>query len=316
MWTNTRKRNNALPEQGKQIQSEIKLNKAHRFPSRQAVWTSGAFVIAMLSYALCLWLAFQRLNTVEKLYLRPYARTWWLAQQTTSLSKEHLLKVVTARGTWRIALAGEVESSINADGSTAYAVTSRAMKEGLVDLAYDDGDFNDAELHAILARFIYHGRSLWSFLSYPTYGALAILLVGLVVAFPKDAARARIRREGRRVDGPELVTVDEFNQRMGSDGIGFDHVRRKNRKQIAEKDIAKLRIPQEMEKLHHLILGDTGTGKSAVTRQILMQIRDREEGAVIYDPAREYLPQFFDAARGDVVLNPPGHEMSVFHAER
>jgi len=30
-------------------------------------------------------------------------------------------------------------------------------------------------------------------------GRLAVLLVGLVVAIPKDAARARVRKEGRRL---------------------------------------------------------------------------------------------------------------------
>jgi hypothetical protein len=129
------------------------MSKAHRFPNRHAIWTSGAFVLALLSYALFIWLAFQQLNAVEKLYLRPYARTWCLDPQKTSISKEHLLKVVTATGTWRIALPGEVESSMLADGSISYAVTSRAKKGGFVDLAYDDGDFNDRELHAFLGHY-------------------------------------------------------------------------------------------------------------------------------------------------------------------
>ena len=51
-------------------------------------------------------------------------------------------------------------------------------------------------------------------------------------------------------------------------------------------------------------MGDTGAGKSAIMNQLLLQIRDRNEGAVIYDPAMEYLPQFYDPARGDIILNP------------
>jgi len=56
--------------------------------------------------------------------------------------------------------------------------------------------------------------------------------------------------------------------------------------------------------MHVLIVGDSGTGKSAAIRQILSQIADRGESAIVYDPALEYLPQFYRESRGDVILNP------------
>ncbi len=56
--------------------------------------------------------------------------------------------------------------------------------------------------------------------------------------------------------------------------------------------------------MHFLIVGDSGTGKSAAIRQILSQIWERGEAAIVYDPAMEYLPQFYNEARGDVILNP------------
>lgn len=56
--------------------------------------------------------------------------------------------------------------------------------------------------------------------------------------------------------------------------------------------------------MHFLIVGDSGTGKSAAIRQLLSQIWERGDAAIVYDPAMEYLPQFYNAARGDVILNP------------
>ena len=53
-----------------------------------------------------------------------------------------------------------------------------------------------------------------------------------------------------------------------------------------------------------MIMGDTGTGKSALMRQVLMQIAERGETAIVYDPALEYTPQFYQPARGDLILNP------------
>ena len=40
-------------------------------------------------------------------------------------------------------------------------------------------------------------------------------------------------------------------------------------------------------------MGDSGTGKSAAIRQMLAQIWERGEAAIVYDPAMEYLPQFY-----------------------
>jgi hypothetical protein len=56
-------------------------------------------------------------------------------------------------------------------------------------------------------------------------------------------------------------------------------------------------------------MGDTGTGKSALIRQLLVDVEERSESAVIYDPALEYTPQFFDPSRGDVILNPLDQRM-------
>ena len=52
------------------------------------------------------------------------------------------------------------------------------------------------------------------------------------------------------------------------------------------------------------MISDTGAGKSSLFRQILMQVEERGETAIVYDPALEYTPQFYEPGRGDVILNP------------
>jgi type II secretory pathway predicted ATPase ExeA len=49
--------------------------------------------------------------------------------------------------------------------------------------------------------------------------------------------------------------------------------------------------------MHFLIVGDSGTGKSAAIRQLLSQVWERNEAAIVYDPAMEYLPQFYKSRR-------------------
>ena len=51
-------------------------------------------------------------------------------------------------------------------------------------------------------------------------------------------------------------------------------------------------------------MGDTGVGKTQLIMQCLRQIRGRGDSAIVYDPACEYVQRFYDAKRGDIVLNP------------
>ena len=53
-----------------------------------------------------------------------------------------------------------------------------------------------------------------------------------------------------------------------------------------------------------MIMGDTGAGKSVLQRRVLTQVSERGETTIVYDPALEYTPRFFNAARGDLVLSP------------
>src|SRR5436305_12398025 len=71
----------------------------------------------------------------------------------------------------------------------------------------------------------------------------------------------------------------------------------------------RVRIPRDKESSHFMMMGDTGAGKSSGIRQILLQVEERGETAIIYDPALEYTPQFYDPARGDVILNPLDQRM-------
>jgi hypothetical protein len=58
-----------------------------------------------------------------------------------------------------------------------------------------------------------------------------------------------------------------------------------------------------------LTMGDTGTGKSALIRRILLQIEERGETASVYNPALDYTPEFYRPERGDAILNPLDQRM-------
>ena len=68
--------------------------------------------------------------------------------------------------------------------------------------------------------------------------------------------------------------------------------------------LAGMTIAAEDETKHFKFIGTTGTGKSTAIREILSAALTRGDRAVIADPDGTYLSRFYDARRGDVILNP------------
>ncbi len=68
--------------------------------------------------------------------------------------------------------------------------------------------------------------------------------------------------------------------------------------------LAGIPIAAEDETKHFKFVGTTGTGKSTAIREILSAALARGDRVVIADPDGGYLKHFYDADRGDVILNP------------
>jgi type IV secretory pathway TraG/TraD family ATPase VirD4 len=68
--------------------------------------------------------------------------------------------------------------------------------------------------------------------------------------------------------------------------------------------LAGWRVAAADETKHFKFIGTTGTGKSTAIREMLSAALARGDRAVIADPDGGYLSHFYDADRGDVVLNP------------
>jgi len=68
--------------------------------------------------------------------------------------------------------------------------------------------------------------------------------------------------------------------------------------------LAGVPIAKNDETKHFKLVGTTGTGKSTAIREILNAALLRGDRAVIADPDAGYLENFYNPARGDVILNP------------
>src|SRR6185437_16068331 len=155
-----------------------------------------------------------------------------------------------------------------------------------------------AEMYWKLREYIYGGRSCWQLFRVPRLtGVLTVfaLVWGGVLREHKDR---QAKRAGSVEQGPRLVAPEEFNETYHGDGIGL------NVKGKGTSEMVRVRIPMAYEPQSVIVLGDTGAGKTVALKQMIDQIEERGDLAVIHDPKADYLPIYFSAKRGDVVLNP------------
>jgi hypothetical protein len=262
-------------------------------------WTLATLLVALLSVIAVGAYRYARMWTpLQRWYVSSYLRSQVLGSLGFSTAGHYRLLQVLDRTGSRLALDDEVQPSSNASGETTFALTEAAVQIGDRQLVWRDASYPHAMLHAFLGRWIYRDQTVTDLVRPAVWGGLGVFLIGLLVAIPLDVARGRERRQGRRLKGPELVTVARFNRRTPADGMGFEqHSRLLRRTQW-------VRVPRAIESSHFLIMGDSGTGKSALIRQLLQQVDARGETAIVYDPAREYTPQFYTRKRGDLILNP------------
>ena len=188
------------------------------------------------------------------------------------------------------------------DGTVSHlALSNRARHEGRT-VFYRGAmmKYDDAALSRWLGAAFFEGKSLLGTYATALGEGGLLLFLGLVFASPADVKRFREMKYGRRLKGPVLVTPAKFNKALLADGLAIETYEKPSR----FRKPSMLRIPREVEPQHIMIMGDTGAGKSTLLKQLLRQIEDRGEVAIVYDPAGEFTKCFYHKDRGDWVLNP------------
>jgi Type IV secretion-system coupling protein DNA-binding domain len=268
------------------------------WPPRGFYYTYAAIFLAVVAIGFLMYANFRlNLSPLEQYYLPYYLRT-----ETAGLFRP--------TGTYQLVYVrdGKLQSRVATDDDVAAGETrqlsGRPLPLALSDSALKQGFrhmFREAQhpyqnigLHSWLAHWVYADASLSGLFAMPFYSGLLVLLLQLPFSLRKDLKRRKELRYGRRLKGPILVTARQFTKAVAGDGIG-----------ITTNDGKRpLRIPRNAENKHFLLVGDTGSGKSSIIRQMLYQVAARGESAIVYDPACEFVKQFYNDKRGDIVLNP------------
>jgi len=156
-----------------------------------------------------------------------------------------------------------------------------------------EDDYVETGLHQYLRLTVYKGVGLKGLFLPPLLTAFIIFVVLFPYCIYLDIKRTKLMKYGRLLRGPIVCTPKQFNEAIKGDGLVF-----------LTNEKSNVIIPKSAESKHFEIIADTGAGKTALIMQMLRQVQDRDEGAIIYDPASEFVERFYNPKRGDVILNP------------
>jgi type IV secretory pathway TraG/TraD family ATPase VirD4 len=268
------------------------------WPPHAPVMSYSALAVALLCTCLFIW---QRLHfslpPLQKSYIIEYMRA-------------EVGAAVHMHGTYRLLYLGgekvKTRLALPVDFASGRMTLpdGRAVPFALSELARTQGyrfpfrgpaqKLADASMYRWLRYAIFDGKVPFGVFTISFIEGGVCLLAMLWFSIPMDIERFKQMKYGRVLRGPLMLSPKEFNKAQKGDGIGFKTTE-------SEK---MMRIPLRKEAQHLQLMGDTGVGKTQLIMQCLRQIRQRGDSAIVYDPACEYIQRFYDAGRGDIVLNP------------
>ncbi|HEY0308784.1 MAG TPA: type IV secretion system DNA-binding domain-containing protein, partial [Acidobacteriaceae bacterium] len=245
------------------------------------------------------------LTPLQKVYLTTYAASSVGAGMPHS---EMTIRWVMKTAPKRKAIPASAEDVVTGpDPKLPVSLSPKAIADGWRGVTYSAPEKVPADALAKgLQEYVYDGVSVWWLFGRPMLNSLAVLMLLYVLRLQMKQGFGRSRqqeeRHGRRTKGPELASALRWRSAK-TDGIRF-RLRFENTLLRWLPFGPSYRIPKRLEASHILMMGDTGSGKSNAIRQLLRQVRERGESAIVYDPAMDFVSEFYSPARGDLILNP------------
>jgi len=267
------------------------------WPPHVPIWTYGAVLLSFVCTVLFGWERLITMSTLQRSYSADYVRSE-IGQLFHQHGNYSLLYLEGGRRAPRFALPTDFKTGLTTlpDGKTIPVVLAQqATDEGY--RYWQRGaerSYLDASMFGWLQRTIFGGKGHLALYSVPLGEGLGVLMIALFLAVPADVKRFKEIKYGRRLKGPVMLTPKEFNKVLKTDGLAI---------KTDDKGLL-IRIPKRSEPAHIQVMGDTGVGKTTLLTQMLRQIEDRGELAIVYDPAGEFTQRFFREDRGDWILNP------------
>jgi Type IV secretion-system coupling protein DNA-binding domain len=280
-----------------------------QFPTdTRSIWLLSIPVLVIAAMGAAWVYQYRQLTPLQQYWFPLYLNADFMSTFKFAKSNYRLLTVEKLNGRFRLPEESDIAPGVTrtpGGRNIPFVLTEEAASRGERLVLQPSMQWDNGYLEQQLTDAIYNGKTIRDMGFLPNSLGVLLFAIGVIVVIPRERARNQTRLDGRRLKGPELVTTAEFNRRNRSDGIGFFNTERRTFGEwILRRKGNIVCVPTKSESSHFLIMGDSGTGKSALIRQLLNQIEERNETAIVYDPALEYTPEFYNPERGDLILNP------------
>jgi type IV secretory pathway TraG/TraD family ATPase VirD4 len=268
------------------------------FPPHQPIYTYGAVVAAFILSGFLIWIHFLAMTPLQQAYTPAYFKAGMGALTGKKAGKHEIFMVTGGVAPSRPATEADVIGGSTPSAghrSIPLELSDDARKAGLL-AVYRGPEVTVSEkgFHLYLRDQVFHGQGFWEEYRATLFASAFLFFAMLPFSIKADIKRRKEMKYGRLLRGPVAVTPAQFNDQMNGDGFGFQ----------TEGMTEPMRIPRRMEAQHIMIMGDTGAGKTTLILQLLRQIEERGEMAIVYDPAGEFTKAFYNRERGDMILNP------------
>src|SRR5581483_3983566 len=269
------------------------------------------------------------LRPLQQLYLGRYARALVLSKSPVRVNTTYVLLVRTVtdqRGKEvTLGITDDQADLVRGEDGKPIRIGQRGnaymfrLKPGIEHKGFYwlETHIENKKMASWFATNVYQDVTLIGLIVPSVICGFVVFLLASITTLGLDFVANRKESEGKSVRGTlALVARDYLRKHKDAKGIGlFVHliggdgfpIFSKLRNLLgAEERKYWIRIPQEKETQHVLLLGDSGTGKSQVIHSFLRQIAGRRpaESVIIYDPACEFVKRHFCSNRGDLILNP------------
>lgn len=147
-----------------------------------------------------------------------------------------------------------------------------------------------------------------------TAAIMEIMVIGGVIGF--FWLRGKNIKQSKNIRGIFALTETELKKQLTKHNKEFKDYAPFNIADFAYPIIGRRESYSSGEQSHTLLIGSTGSGKTTVIKNLIQQLRDKNQKAIIIDIKGDLIENFYSDAKGDIILNPldkRGRNWSIFN---
>ena len=116
--------------------------------------------------------------------------------------------------------------------------------------------------------------------------------VGLIVFIVWSYFGSNLKTDKKKEGSAEVLTANEVKRKLNK------------LSKCSEFNIGNMPLVKDSETRHFLVMGSTGSGKTNLMHNLLPQVKQKEQPAIVIDQTGEMIARYYTPERKDIIFNP------------